>query len=95
MAQTGQLLGPLDDKETLQAAKTAIATLLKSIERLMPGKDGQGWHLPKMHEQLHIPDNIVLFRAYKNVHTGPQENNHIENSKKPTKQTQCTMLEVV
>jgi len=78
----------LDDEETLQAAKTAIAMLLKSVERLMPHEDGQGWHLPKMHEQLHIPNNIVLFGVHKNVCTGPQEHNHIENSKKPAKQTQ-------
>jgi len=32
----------LDDEETLQAAKTAIATLLKSVERLMPHENGRG-----------------------------------------------------
>jgi len=55
----------LDDKETLQAAKTAIATLLKSVERLMPCKDGQGWYLPKMHEQL-IKDKNGAMRHHWN-----------------------------
>ena len=42
----------------------------------------------KVHEQLHVVLNILLYGAHQNVHTGPQEHNHIQNTKKPSKQVQ-------
>ena len=42
----------------------------------------------KIHEQLHVAENIQLYGAHNNVHTGPQEHNHISNAKKPSKQVQ-------
>ena len=41
-----------------------------------------------MHEQLHVADNIMLYGAHRNVHTGPQEHNHIENVKRPARLSQ-------
>jgi hypothetical protein len=37
-----------------------------------------------MHEQLHVP---VAYGNHKNIHTGPQEHNHID-IKKAAKKTQ-------
>ena len=31
---------------------------------------------------------ILLFGAHRNMHTGPQEHNHIENTKKPSERMQ-------
>ena len=41
-----------------------------------------------MHEQEHVAENIALFGAHRNVHTGSQEHNHIENVKRPSKCSQ-------
>lgn len=41
-----------------------------------------------MHEQEHVAKNIALFGAHRNVHTGPQEHNHIEIVKCPSKCSQ-------
>ena len=41
-----------------------------------------------MHEQEHVAENIELFGAHRNVHTGPQEHNHIENVKQPGRRSQ-------
>ena len=35
-----------------------------------------------------MAENIKLFGAHQNVHTGPQEHNHIENTKNPSKLVQ-------
>ena len=42
----------------------------------------------KIHEQLHVILNILFYGAHRNVHTGSQEHNHIQNTKKPSKQVQ-------
>ena len=55
---------------------------------LFPRKTGCEWKIPKIHEQLHIAHNIHLFGAHQNIHTGPQEHNHIENTKNLVKRTQ-------
>ena len=50
-------------------------------------------NIPKIHEQLHVAENIELYGAHRNVHTGPQEHNHIENVKRPGRQSQkCKAL---
>ena len=58
------------------------------MKTLFPWSKGCQWKIPKMHEQLHIADNIQLFGAHRNIHTGPQEHNHIENAKRPSQRTQ-------
>ena len=54
----------------------------------MPQSKGNQWLIPKIHEQLHVADNIKIYGAHQNVHTGLQEHNHIMNTKKPSKQAQ-------
>jgi hypothetical protein len=62
--------------------------LLKEIITLIPRSTGNSWDIVKIHKQLHVVLNILLFGAHRNVHTGPQEHNHIQNTKKPSKQVQ-------
>lgn len=76
------------DVEALQNAKNAIWVLTNQLKTLFPCSKGCQWRIPKLHEQLHIAFLILLFGAHRNVHTGPQEHNHIENAKKPSEQTQ-------
>ncbi len=54
----------------------------------IPCFKGNGWNIPKMHEQLHVPYYIQMFGAHRNLHTGPTEHNHIELSKQPARRTQ-------
>jgi hypothetical protein len=54
----------------------------------MPRLKGNSWQIPKMHEQLHVAHNILLFGSHKNIHTGPTKKNHIELSKKTPRRTQ-------
>ena len=77
-----------NDMEALQEAKVSINTAIQGLKRLFPRSTGSQWNIPKFHEQLHMAYNIHLFGSHQNVHTGPQEHNHIENAKKPSKRTQ-------
>ena len=43
--------------------------------------------IPKLHELLHIANNIRLWGAHSNIHSGPPEHNHIANVKRPGKGT--------
>ena len=63
------------------SAQQAIENLLQSIIKLMPRSTGQEWEISTIHEQLHVAENIEYFGAHQNVHTGPQEHNHIANTK--------------
>ena len=78
----------INDFEALQTAKDAIWVLTSGLKTLIPHTTGQLWKIPKIHEQLHIAFYIQLFGAHRNMHTGPQEHNHIENTKKPSDRTQ-------
>ena len=77
-----------DDNVTFDNVQVAVEKLLQSIIKLMPRSSGQNWEIAKIHEQLHVAENIKYFGAHQNVHTGPQEHNHIENTKKPSKLVQ-------
>src|SRR5687767_7488227 len=77
---------------TFNNAQKAVETMANQIIKLMPRNTGNGWDIPKLHELLHIVMNIVLFGAACNVHTGPQEHNHIMNTKK-NKQTSSMQKE--
>jgi len=78
----------LNDAEAFHDVQQAIEMLLREIIELIPRTTGNGWEIAKIHEQLHIAFNIILFGAHRNVHTGPTEHNHIEHTKKPSKQVQ-------
>jgi hypothetical protein len=76
------------DRTEYDVAKKAIAKMLQELVNCMPRLRGNGWDIPKMHEQLHVASNIYLFGSHKNIHTGPTERNHIDLSKKPAQRTQ-------
>ena len=71
-----------------ELVKDAVSTLLHELIYCVPRETGNGWDIPKVHEQLHVPCYIRMFGAHRNLHTGPAENNHIELSKKPAARTQ-------
>jgi hypothetical protein len=74
--------------EQYESVKDAVSTLLGELISCVPRETGNGWDIPKIHEQLHIPCYIQMFGAHRNLHTGPAENNHIALSKKPAARTQ-------
>ena len=71
------------DKEAKLAARKAISVMLRELIRLWPRTKGQGWAKAKIHEQLHVPDDIEWNRAPQGSHTGPTEHNHIAHVKRP------------
>ena len=76
------------DEQSLDDAKHAIATLLSETVVHFDRSSGQGWSIPKFHELLHIANNIRLWGSHQNIHSGPQEHNHIANIKQPARRTQ-------
>jgi hypothetical protein len=62
--------------------------MLQELIRLWPGLRGQGWELAKIHEQLHVPDDIERNGAPQGSHTGPNKHNHIQLVKRPARGTQ-------
>jgi hypothetical protein len=77
-----------DDTEECERTKVAIAEMLQNLTDCIPRLKGRGWDIPKLHEQLHVAETILLFGSHKNIHTGPAEHNHIELSKKTAVRTQ-------
>jgi hypothetical protein len=43
----------------------------------LPRDDGEGLDLIKVHEQYHVPEDLERHGCHKNVHSAPQEHNHI------------------
>jgi hypothetical protein len=78
----------LNDNESLQCPKSSIFETFKRLKVLFPRSTGNQWKIPKLHEQLHVAYYIWLYGCHQNIHTGPQERNHIANSKKPSERTQ-------
>jgi len=62
--------------------------MLNSLKKLWPRDQGQGWSIPKFHEQLHVPDEIERNGAPENFHTGRTESHHIIFVKNLAKRTQ-------
>lgn len=58
-------------------ASTSIRVMMQQLQALWPRKAGLEWNLTKLHEQFHVPEDIHRNGRHKNVHTGPQEHNHI------------------
>jgi hypothetical protein len=65
------------DKKAKEAARTAISVMLRELMRLWPRERGQGWEKAKIHEELHVPDDIERNGAPQDSHTGPTEHDHI------------------
>jgi hypothetical protein len=76
------------DHEIETQALEAIYTMIDKLTSLWPRATGNGWDLPKVHAQFHVPFNISRFGNQLNVHSGPQEANHIVLNKQPARNTQ-------
>jgi hypothetical protein len=59
----------IGDTVAKEAAHTAIQTMLSQLVELWPCERGQGWQTAKHHEQMHVPDDIEAYGAYRNYHT--------------------------
>ena len=62
--------------------------MLMKIKVLWPRTEGQGWNIPKFHEQLHVPDDIFQNGSQASTHSGPVEHNHIHFVKCLSRRTQ-------
>ena len=78
----------LDSVDELESVKDAVSTMLHEVITCIPRFKGNGWNIPKIHEQLHVPYYIQMFGAHRNLHTGVTEHNHITLSKEPAGRTQ-------
>ena len=63
----------IDNVKASSDALEAIRCMLSRITAFWPREKGQGWDLPKFHEQLHIIDDIIQNAAPSASHTGPME----------------------
>ena len=76
-----------DDIAACETATTSIKIMMQQLQALWPRKEGFEWNLTKLHEQFHVPMDIHRHGKHRNVHSGPQEHNHIAQ-KKCAKKTQ-------
>jgi hypothetical protein len=65
------------DAEACAAATASIRTMARQLQALWPRQEGLEWLLTKLHEQFHVPFDIHRHGNHYNVHTGPQEHNHM------------------
>ena len=65
------------DDAACQAATNSIKTMMRQLQNLWPREKGLGLLLTKIHEQFHVPVDIVRNGKPANYHTGPPEHNHI------------------
>ena len=66
-----------NDIDACKQATASIKKMMDQLQALWPRKTGLEWNLTKLHEQFHIPEDIHRHGRHWNVHTGPQEHNHI------------------
>ena len=81
------------DTNACEAATRCIRIMMLQIQVLWPRKYGLEWNITKLHEQFHIPFDIFRHGAHSNVHTGPQEHNHIQ-TKRAALNTQRRRLQI-
>jgi hypothetical protein len=62
--------------------------MIDKLVKLWPRGAGNGWYIPKIHAQFHVPRNIGRIGNQLNVHSGPQEANHIVLHKGPSQNAQ-------
>ena len=75
------------DTDACAQATAAIKIMMSQLQTLWPRDDGLEWNITKLHEQFHVPMDIHRHGNHKNVHSGPQEHNHID-IKKAARKTQ-------
>jgi Plavaka transposase len=76
-----------NDTDARDTALKSIKIMMAQLQTLWPRTKGLLWNLTKLHEQFHVPMDIHRNGSHKNVHSGPQEHNHIP-LKKAAKHTQ-------
>jgi hypothetical protein len=67
----------VNDTTARDNASFAIRKMMEQLQSLWPRDDGEGWDLTKVHEQYHVPEDLERHGCHKNVHSAPQEHNHI------------------
>ena len=71
------------DTEEKECTRDAIHVLIESLHKFWLRLKSQGWDKPKMHELLHIPDDIKQHGVPGNTNTSRTENHHISGVKHP------------
>ena len=61
----------MGDTDTDYDVLEAIPTMIHKLTTLWPCATGNGWDLPKVHAQFHVPYNIACMGNQMNVHSGP------------------------
>jgi hypothetical protein len=79
----------VNDHTACQEATRSIKIMMDQLQSLWPREDGLEWNLTKIHEQFHVPMDIHRMGNHKNVHTGPQEHNHIPIKHAAMKTQKC------
>ena len=82
----------LDNPTGKSEAKIAIIRCLKYLKTHFPRQEGQGWNIPKFHEQLHVPDDIARNGPPATTYTGVVEHQHVtakQHAERTTKHRQC------
>jgi hypothetical protein len=68
--------------------KESIVKMLNKVIVTLPRVEGNGWKIQKLHELLHIPEDVQNFGSPKNFDTGIMENRLIHVGKINAKTTQ-------
>jgi hypothetical protein len=66
-----------NDEEACNAATKSIRIMARQLQQLWPRREGLQWALTKLHEMFHVPRDIHRHGNHYNVHSGPQEHNHM------------------
>ena len=67
----------VDNSKGKENAKKAIQKCLGYLQKHFPREEGQGWNIPKFHEQLHVPDDISRNGPPATTYTGVVEHQHV------------------
>lgn len=73
----------IGDRVSRRSADKAIRLLLTDIKKYCPRVEGNGWKVPKFHEQLHLTRFIEEYGSPQNFDAGPCESHHKNDCKKP------------
>jgi hypothetical protein len=65
------------DMDACIAATKSIRIMARQLQALWPRRKGLKWALTKLHEMFHVPLDIHRNGKHYNVHSGPQEHNHM------------------
>ena len=76
------------NQQAREDARDSIRAMLHELIEFWPRLKGNGWEIPKVHEQLHIPDDIDRHGCPNNTITTRTEHHHIQEIKKPFLRTQ-------